>query len=66
MRAERPQTELKGKYEPFAPPAARHCGCLLRERLRQFIVQREDDGTLVREVTIQECGTDSGPGRDVA
>jgi hypothetical protein len=66
MRAERSQTELKGKYEPFAPPAPRHLGCLLREGLRQLVVQREDDGPLVGEVTIQERGAYSSPGRDIA
>jgi hypothetical protein len=66
MGTERSQTELQSKYEPFAPLAGRHLRCLLREGLRQFVVQGEDDRPLVGEVTIQERGTHADPGRDIA
>src|SRR5262249_25285951 len=64
--AERSQAELQGEYEPVAPLASGHLGGPLREGLRQLVVQREDDGPLAGEVTIQERGTHSGQGRDVA
>jgi hypothetical protein len=58
MGAERAQ-------KPFAPLATGHVSCLLREGLRQFVVQGEDDGPLVGEVAIQERWAHPRSGRDI-
>jgi hypothetical protein len=65
VRLEYIETRLQGEDEAVTPPPGWHVCGLARIVGRQFVVQRDDDGLLAREVAIQEADADTSLLRDI-
>jgi hypothetical protein len=65
MRLEYAETPVQGEDEAVAPSPWRHLRRLTRVLRRQFVVERDDDRLLAREVAIQESDADARFLRDI-